>query len=134
MSKELLRNTWWGKILAEHDTEPTELAGGLMKVVLGSQLIAPVDTFSNSPAFHDLTILPEWLWGLLLIGFGVGHWFALRHGYRPWRRLASAIGFLIWFALGATFLHAAPNSLGAWVFLLAALGQCWCYVRLGGPR
>lgn len=128
-----LRTSWWGRILAEHDTEPTEFAGGLMKLVLGSQLVAPVETFTNSASFRDLSVLPEWLWGVLLLIFGFGHMFAIRDGHRKWRRWASGIGFLIWFALGATFLHASPNSLGAWVFLLAALGQMWCYVRLGGP-
>jgi hypothetical protein len=131
--KDQLRHSWWGLILAEHDTEPTELAGGLMKLVLGSQLILPLDTFATSATFRDLTVLPEWAWGALLIVIGVGHLAALRNGNRSWRRWGSGVGFLLWFSLGATFLHASPNSLGAWVFLLAAVGQMWCYVRLGGP-
>jgi len=104
-----------------------------MKIVLGSQLILPLETFGNSPAFRDLSFWPEWLWGALLVLFGFGHMVALRNGHRPWRRWASGVGFLIWFSLGVTFLHATPNSLGAWVFLLAALGQAWAFVRLGGP-
>lgn len=129
--KTALRGSWWGKILAVHDTEPTELAGGLMKLVIGSQLLLPLETFSTSVAFRDLSILPEWLWGSLLAIIGILHLAALRDGYRPWRRVASAVGCVLWFALGTTFLHATPGSLGAWVFILAALGQAWCYVRLG---
>jgi len=128
-----LAQTWWGRILSEHDTEPTELSGGLLKLVLGVVLVAPFDTFGNSVAFRDLSLLPEWLFGMLFICIGIGHLAVLRNGSEYWRRQFAGIGAGVWLALSGIFLHAVPSSWAAWVFLLAGVWQCWCYVRLRGP-
>lgn len=126
-----VRQSWWGKILAELDTEPHELSGGLLKIVIGAQLIGPWSTFGSSPAYADLAILPEFFWGWFLIAIGVAHLLALRSGYLAWRRWACFGGFVIWFSFGATFVHANPTSLGWVVFAYAGAWQLWAHVRLG---
>ncbi len=123
-----LRTFWWGRILAEHDTEPTELAGGLMKLLIGGWLLLPHDTTST---FSLLTIAPEWAWGVVMALLGGGHWFALRDGYVRWRRAAAMLGFLVWFYLALTALWFNPASLGFALFSGLAVSQSWVYVRLG---
>lgn len=122
-----LQTSWWGRILAEHDTEPTELAGGFMKVLLGLWLLSN-DTTST---FSQLTVAPEWLWGVALVAIGVGHWLALRDGYIRWRRAAAMLGFLVWFCLGVTALLVNSSSLGGAIYLSLAVWQGWAYLRLG---
>lgn len=131
--REWMRSSWWGRILAEHDTEPTELSGGALKVMLGFWLLLPWQTFSSSPTFERLAVVPEWLWGGVLLSIGVGHLAALHDGYAPWRRGASLAGFLIWFSMAVTFVFANPPAMGWLLFMLAALAQGWCYIRLRAP-
>lgn len=125
--------TWWGRILSEHDTEPTEMAGGILKVLLGAQLLLPFDTFGSSTTFRDLQSLPEWLWGVALLSVGVSHLVALARGSAFWRRQFAFIGASVFLGLTGIFLHTSPSSWGAWVFCLAGVWQVWCYVRLRVP-
>ena len=130
--RDQIRASWWGRILAEHDTEPVELSGGALKVLLGCWLLLPLDSFGSSPTFAALDVIPEAALGFLLLGVGIGHLLALRDGYVPWRRMASLIGFLVWFTFAATFVWSNPPAMGWLPFLLSAAGQGWCYIRLGG--
>ncbi len=126
-----VRCSWWGLILAEHDTEPVELAGGVLKVMLGAWLVLPWQSFASSPTFETLAVVPEWLAGMALLSLGAWHMLALRSGVRCWRRTASLLGFLVWFSMAVTFVIANPPAIGWLAFMMAALGQGWCYVRLG---
>lgn len=130
--RDMIRASWWGRILDEHDTEPVELSGGVLKVLLGFWLLLPMDSFASSPTFAVLDVIPETAMGLVLLAVGIGHLLALRDGYVPWRRAASLIGFLIWFTFAATFVWSNPPAMGWLPFLLSAAGQGWCYIRLGG--
>lgn len=125
-----MARTWWGKILAEHDTEPTEFSGGLLKVLVGAWLLMPWSTFASSPTFETVEVIPEWAWGSLLVTTGIGHWLALRNGSVRWRRLACLIGFVFWFAFGTTFWIANPRGFAVVVYGLLAAQQGWAYVRL----
>ena len=127
-----LRGSWWGQILAEHDTEPTELAGGLLKVVIGGWLLLPLQPFEASATFTQLDVLPEWAWGLALLAVGCGHLWAVWDGYVPWRRAASMLGFCVWFTLAVLAGWFNLAGLGLPLFALLAAGQGWAYVRLRG--
>jgi hypothetical protein len=129
--RDAIRDSWWGLILREHDTEPTELSGGVLKVAIGTWLLLPAQTFSMSPAFGVISIIPENLWGVFLVVIGVGHLAALQNGHRAWRRWASLVGCFVWCAIGLTFLAANPAGLGSLLFLGAGIAQGWCYSRLG---
>lgn len=124
-----LRQSWWVKILAEHDTEPSELCSAATKIVLGVQLLFPTSTFQGR-AFDDLRAVPEWALGLILFTIGTAHAYALRDGSVKWRKSATWLGGAIWFLFAITFLHTIPTSFTAWLFVMFFLGSIWCYVRL----
>lgn len=131
-----LRLTWWGKILAECDTEPTELImGGFLKWSVGTWLFLPLDSFASSPTFSTLRELgqefPEYFVAIALMSLGAAHMLILRNGNRTLRKYASFIGALIWFSLAFTFIWSNPAAFGAMLFLAAAICQGWCYIRLG---
>lgn len=127
-----LASSWWGRILAEHDTEPVELLSGALKLALGVHLLLPWPTFPNNPRLYaDMTVLPEWAWGIALIAISIGHLGALRDGAPSWRQWAAFTAFLVWIALGVTFVHTQPTALIGPTLLLFALASGWCYVRLG---
>lgn len=127
-----LRGSWWGLILAEHDTEPAELLGGVAKVCIGIWLLLPSYTFTNNTMLYgDLMILPEWAWGCALIAIGVAHLSTLRDGDPRWRRWGAFAGFLTWCMLGGTFIHTQPSALVGPTFLLFAASIGWAYIRLG---
>jgi hypothetical protein len=128
--RDRLSDSWWGRILAEHDTEPAELSGGALKIALGFWLLLPWQTFTSSPTFESLAVVPEWIWGGVLVCVGVMHLAALRDGYRVWRRGACLVGFLVWFSMACTFVIANPPAMGWLLFMLSALQQGWCYIRL----
>lgn len=127
-----LSRAWWSLILAEHDTEPAELSGGLLKVGIGLWLLLPFDTFESSPTFAVFSILPEWLWGSVLLALGVLHLSALRSGDLDSRRRSATIGYLVWFSFAVTFVTTNPPAIGWLAFLIAGLAQLWCSLRLGG--
>jgi hypothetical protein len=129
--RDMIQRSWWALILAEHDTEPTELSGGLLKAVIGFWLLLPVQTFSNAPAFEAVSVIPESAWGVFLVVVGVLHLAALRNGHAGWRRWAALIGCFIWCAMGLTFMAANPAGIGPLLFVGAGLAQGWCYSRLG---
>lgn len=131
--RESIRSSWWGLILSEHDTEPTEMFGGVMKLLLAGVLISPQDTFGSARVYGMLSALPEPIWGAVMLVFGTVHLLALRHGVRAWRRWMALTGFLIWFTWSVSFILGSPSNTGAVVYLLAAFGQAWAYVRLGRP-
>lgn len=126
-----LARSWWSLILAEHDTEPAELSGGLLKVSIGAWLLLPWDTFESSPTFAVFSILPEWLWGLSLMALGASHLEALRSGNTDHRRHAATIGYLVWFSFAMVFVWTNPPAIGWLAFLTAGLAQLWCSLRLG---
>lgn len=128
--RNMLVRSWWGAILREHDTEPAELSGGVLKVALGVWLLLPWDTFSSSPTFRVISIMPEWLWGTSLVGIGVFHLSALRSGDVQQRQVGALIGFLVWFALGSVFVWTNPPAIGWILFMWAALMQMWASLRL----
>lgn len=127
----MIQASWWARILAEHDTEPTELAGGALKVVIGVWLLLPARTFSSSPAFGVISVIPENYWGVFLVVIGIGHLAALRNGHPAWRRYAALVGCFVWCSMGLTFLVANPSGIGSLTFLAAGIAQGWCYSRLG---
>lgn len=123
--------SWWGLILREHDTEPAELSGGILKAAIGFWLLLPLDTFASSPTFAALAVLPEWAWGTALFCAGVFHLGVLRRGNRTWRQRASLLGFLVWFSFAVVFVITNPPAFGFLAFLMAGLAQMWCSIRLG---
>lgn len=129
--RDRISRSWWGRILAEHDIEPTELSGGTLKIVVGFWLVLPLQTFSSAPAFGVISVIPENLWALFLVVIGAGHLAALANGHPAWRRWAAFVGCFIWSAMGITFIWANPAGIGPLLFLGAGLSQAWCYVRLG---
>ena len=131
MIRERIQGSWWGRILAEHDTEPIELIGGITKVLMGCWLLLPWDTFASSAAFSVLAVLREQLWGALLILIGAAHLAALYNGHRAWRGWAALIGFLIWFAFACVFVVTNPPGVGWIMFLSVAFAQMWASIRLG---
>ena len=131
MIRARIQGSWYGRILAEHDTEPVELIGGATKVVMGLWLLLPWDTFGASPTFSVLAVLKEQLWGAVLLAIGLAHLAALYHGHRAWRGWSATIGWLIWFAFAVVFVFTNPPGVGWVLFLFAGLGQLWASVRLG---
>lgn len=129
---DALRFSWWGRILAEHDTEPTELSGGLLKVSISLWLLLPVT--SLSPVFGVVALVPELWWSIFLMVVGVGHLAALRNGYVAWRRWGCFVGFFVWCSLGITLYINGAVGLTPLLFLGAGFSQGWCYVRLGYAR
>lgn len=126
--------SWYGLVLSQHDTEPAELSGGLLKVLIGAWLLLPWDTFSSSPTFAVLSVLPETVWGGALVALGLWHWAALRSGDRDRRRLAATVGYLIWFSFSVLFVTTNPPALGWACFLVAGLAQLWVSLRLLARR
>lgn len=126
---EWLRETWWGAILREHDTEPVELSGGLLKVTIALWLLMPVQ--SLGPAFGIVSMIPEVWWAVFLLVVGAGHLAALRNGHVAWRRWGSLIGFFVWCSLAITLVVNGAVGLTPLLFLGAGLSQAWAYVRLG---
>jgi hypothetical protein len=122
--------TWWALILRDHDTEPAELSGGLLKVAIGVWLLLPMDTIGSSPTFSALSILPEWTWGMMLTALGSWHLFVLRDGDRTRRRTASTVAYYFWFSLAILFVSTNPPAIGWLAFLVAGLAQLWASVRL----
>jgi hypothetical protein len=128
-----LAATWWGRILSVHDTEPSELHGGISKIAIGSQLLLPYSTFAGAPAvYRDFMAIPEPVWGIAFLVAGVGHLAAIRRGARGWRAASSAIGFAFWLVLAFLFFHANAGTLGGVLALGVAAEQGWCYYRLRG--
>lgn len=131
--RDTLKHSWFGLILAEHDTEPVELIGGATKVIMGIWLLLPFDTFEASPTFSELRVFPEWAWGTFFLVVGLLHLTALHDGNRVWRSWASGIGFVIWFAFAVVFVTTNPPAFGWIMFLSVALAQMWASIRLGMP-
>lgn len=131
MIRDWLTRCWWARILAEHDTEPIELQGATLKILLGFWLLLPWDSFDASPTFRYLDAIPETAWGTFLLITGFIHWYTLRSGYREMRRVSCLLGFLVWFALTVVFLVANAPAIGFAAFFVVALGQGWSYIRLG---
>ena len=129
--RDMIRNSWWGLILAEHDTEPTELASAILTSLLGLFLLAPADTFAVGRIYSFLALLPETFWGVLLIVVGVLQGVMLRTGWRSARRAMAMAGFVIWSWFGISFLMGNSSNTGWVVYFLAAAGMGWVYVRLG---
>ncbi len=127
------QHSWWGLILAEHDTEPVELMGGATKVIMGIWLLLPLESFGSSPSFSTLAVFPEWAWGAFLLVVGLLHLSALHDGRRPWRSWASGVGFVVWFSFAVVFLTSNPPAIGWIMFLSVAFAQCWASVRLSMP-
>lgn len=126
-----LAEGWWSLILRDHDTEPVELSGGLLKVSIGAWLLLPWDTFESSPTFAVFSILPEWLWGCALLAIGAAHLVSLRSGDLDRRRHGATVGYLIWFSFAMVFVFTNPPAIGWLAFLMAGLAQLWCSLRLG---
>lgn len=130
--RDRLSQSWWGRILAEHDTEPTELSGGLLKVTIAFWLLLPWQ--SISPAFGAASHIPEIWWSIFLVVVGVGHLAALRNGYPAWRRWGALVGFFVWCSLAISLWANGVVGLAPLLFLGAGLSQGWCYVRIGYLR
>lgn len=128
-----IQTSWWGLILADHDTEPVELIGGATKVAMGVWLLMPLRSFASSPTFVTLNLLPEWVWGLFLLALGLLHLAALHNGYRPWRKWSALIGCLVWCSFSIVFVWANPPAIGWIMFMSVGLAQMWASVRLGMP-
>lgn len=126
-----IQRSWWGLILAEHDTEPVELIGGGTKVLMGCWLLLPWTSFTSSPTFATISVLPEWVWGLFLLCLGVFHLGALHSGKRGWRQGAAFVGFLVWCSFGTVFVWANPPAIGWIMFMSVGLAQMWASIRLG---
>lgn len=129
-----LEESWWGLIFRDMDTEPTEFAGGLLKILVGAWLLVPFDTFHSSPTFAALTVLPEWAWGAALAWLGTWHLVALRRGGRTQRRDACTVGWIVWFSFATLFVYTNPPALGFLPVLVIGLGQLWASIRLGEPE
>lgn len=127
--RDQLRASWWGRVLAEHDTEPTELSGGLLKVSLAIWLLLPPTAIG--PAFGFVALIPELYWSIFLLVVGVGHLVALRNGHPAWRRWGCLVGFFVWCSLAVTLLVNGVVGIGPVLFIGAGLSQGWCYIRLG---
>jgi hypothetical protein len=129
--RHAIQHSWWGLILAEMDTEPIELIGGGTKVLMGVWLLIPWQSFTSSPTFAVLGVLPEWAWGTFLLVVGLAHLAALRSGHHSWRGMAALIGFLVWFSFAFVFVVTNPPAFGWIMFLSVALAQMWVSIRLG---
>jgi hypothetical protein len=115
--------------LREHDTEPTELSGGVLKVTIALWLLMPWQ--SLSPAFGAVSLIPEFWWSIFLMVVGVGHVAALRNGHPSWRRWGALVGFAVWCSLAITLLINGAVGLTPLLFFGAGFSQAWCYLRLG---
>lgn len=133
MIRDAIKHSWWGAILAEHDTEPMELIGGGTKVLMGCWLLMPWTSFTSSPTFATVSIFPEWAWGIFLLIVGMLHLAALRADHRVWRQRAAFVGFLVWCSFGTVFVWANPPAIGWIMFMSVGLAQMWASIRLGMP-
>lgn len=125
----ILTHSWWWAILREHDTEPTELSGGMLKVTIALWLLMPFQALS--PAFGAVTLIPEVWWSVFLLVVGIGHLAALRNGYPAWRRWGSLVGVFVWSSLAISLWANGVVGLAPLLFFGAAFSQAWVYLRLG---
>lgn len=130
--RDAIRRSWWGRILAEHDTEPTELSGGILKVAIAFWLVLPWQTLG--PAFGAVSLIPELWWAVFLMVVGIGHLAALRNGFPAWRRWGSLVGVFVWCSLAISLWLNGSLGLAPLLFLGAGLSQGWVYCRLGYIR
>lgn len=130
--RDYLRKTWWGAILADMDTEPSELLTGAFLIwLLGLWMFLPYDTFRSSPTFAMIGYLaPEALWAVLFLSFGALQMIILRQGSRYWRGVMSFLGCMLWSSLTSSFIYTNPGGIGWILFFSAAVSQGWCYIRL----
>lgn len=126
-----IQKSWWGRIIAEHDTEPEELRAATTDILVGFWLFLPFNTFSASPTFYVMTVLPELIWALGFLTLGGVGLYILRSGDLEKRRKIALINFLIWGALAFVFVFGNPPAIGWLLFMYAAIGQGWCTIRLG---
>jgi hypothetical protein len=131
--RDTIQRSWWGRILAEHDTEPVELIGGGTKVLMGLWLLLPWQTFAMSDSYDSIRIIPEWIWGTFLLTVGLLHIAALHSGHRTWRKWAALVGFLIWSCFGLVLGWANPAAIGWMLFLSVGASLMWASIRLGMP-
>ena len=123
--------SWWWAIVRDFDTEPAELLGVLLTTTWGLWLLSPMQTFKSSAAYTDLSILPEWLLGSVLLAIGIHAGLALRDGRIRWRRRSAILMFGAWFAIAASFAHADLANTGVVVYGVVTVAAGWTYVRLG---
>lgn len=124
--------SWWMRILQEHDTEPTELSGGVLKVTIALWLLGPWQALS--PAFGAVSMIPEIWWAVFLMVVGVGHLAAIRNGHPAWRQWGSLVGVFVWSSLAVSLWVNGVVGLAPLLFLGAAFSQAWCAIRLGWLR
>lgn len=129
-----LSRTWWGRMLANCDTEPTELLmGGFLKWLVGTWLMLPLQSLQGSPTFSGLTeMLPEPVWGLILMVLGATHMMSLYNGSIRYRRWSCFISMSLWAGMTFYSLWVNPPAFGVTLFLTAAICQGWCCTRLQG--
>src|SRR5215471_7962204 len=108
----IISTSWWWKILTEHDTEPTELIGGIMLLCWGTWLLLPMQTFKSAQAYTALATIPESLLGAMLLLAGINKVVALRNGNVNWRRLAAMISFGAWFGIASLFGYSDITNTG----------------------
>lgn len=101
----------------------TLAVSSVVGMLIGVQLLQPVDTFASSPAYLVLErMLPEpWL-GWLFVGSSAVGLVALRGRWFWWQVRASAALACLYAYLAAGLLPATPNGLG-WI-TYAGLGGC----------
>lgn len=75
-----------------------ELGGAAWSVVWGFWVGNPWwDVFPSSPTFQTMgQVAPEWVWGLVVVGVGIGQLIALYNDSTRWRYRISASAFLVW--------------------------------------
>lgn len=92
----------------------------------GVVLLLPTETFASANTWEFFaSVMPEWMWGALMLGLGSARLIGLiingtRPRVTPWIRAVSAfVGFLIF--SGITYSFAASGVISTWIAIYPAI-------------
>lgn len=91
------------QLMLDYDFEVFEAFNGLVAMLWGGVLLLPVSSFASGTSYSNMALLaPEWVWGLVLLVFGVAQVWALLLGVRSVRRNVALAMFSVWIFLSVS--------------------------------
>lgn len=113
--------------------EVVELFGALVTLGLGVYIGHPLwDIFSDySELYAGMeSVMPEWAWGVSLMGVGVFRLWAILHDSYAARKAGILLGTFAWFFMAYFILLTAPYILSTYFFFCLAAFSIWENIRL----
>ena len=114
------------------DTYVIEIYQALLSVLWGGWLLAPWPTFPSTPTFRVMALLmPEELWGGMLICVGLLHGCGLARRSLSVRRASILLGFAIWVAISTAIVSANWRTTATITYPWVAINYALVYWRVG---